>query len=503
MATEIELKLSLPPEAAARVGRHPLLRDQPVESRALPSTYFDTPDLALTALKVAVRQRRQQGRWLLAVKSAESGSGGLAARSEWEVPVRRGEFDFAAVDSPPLRQRLEEARGDLVPVFTTRIRRTRWQLAYGAARIEVALDRGSIVSGDRREPICELELELLQGEVGELFALARELQADLPLHPALASKAERGYALFLGTVARPVKAVSCPLPATLTPRAAFRDLALAALEHLQRNEAGVGNAAEPEFLHQARVALRRLRALLRLFAPVLPAEFVADFSPRWRALAQVLGAARDRDVLLLTVWPTLAPELPTELAAVWRAAIERQSGRARRAAARALGDTAYRRLLLDFTAALYALPAGEGDLPAFAAGRLGRLLRRLRRRARLLQQTAGDGKRNELGAAQHRLRLQIKALRYALEFLRPFCRRESARRWLLSLSAAQEQLGRANDWQVAGKLLAGLRGAGVRSAERSELLAILSRRAAADAGEVAAEIRVWRRQMRPARAPWK
>lgn len=62
--------------------------------------------------------------------------------------------------------------------------------------IEAALDQGFVIAGKRKEEICELELELREGEPQALLELAAELAASLPLMPCDISKAERGYRLL-------------------------------------------------------------------------------------------------------------------------------------------------------------------------------------------------------------------------------------------------------------------------------------------------------------------
>src|SRR5690606_27645162 len=74
------------------------------------------------------------------------------------------------------------------------------ELAWGRGKartvIEAALDLGEVKAGKLREEICELELELRQGEPAALLELAAELAASLPLTPSDISKAERGYRLL-------------------------------------------------------------------------------------------------------------------------------------------------------------------------------------------------------------------------------------------------------------------------------------------------------------------
>ena len=177
MALETEIKLSLPANAARRVPAHRLVADsKPIRQRLI-NTYYDTPDQSLQRRRIAVRYRHKGALWLLTVKSDAPSPGGLAQRSEWEAPGQPGEFDFSHVDNPKIRRFLEAATADLAPVFTTDFTRSFWLLTpQEGTRIELALDRGKIVAGERQETICEVELELLEGDVADLFSAAIALQ---------------------------------------------------------------------------------------------------------------------------------------------------------------------------------------------------------------------------------------------------------------------------------------------------------------------------------------
>lgn len=458
MALETELKLRLTPSGAARLLRHPLLAATPPRRRRLLNTYYDTPALELLGRRMALRHRRQGRDWLLTVKTAEPASGGLARRSEWEAPVAPGRFDFTHIDDDALRRWLEKRALGLEAAFTTDFTRLAWIVEPApGTRIEVALDRGSIRSGERQEALVELELELLEGEEASLFALARELAGALgprqALHPAAASKAERGYALFTGRASPPVKARPAPLDPGLAPHQAFRSAALECLGHLQANEAGACLGEDPEYLHQARVAIRRLRSLLKLFAPALPREFLTAWAPPWRQLGQLLGDVRNWDVFLQDTLPPLSAAFPqaAEPARLGRLGQSRRRT-AQQLARQTLESVAYSRLLLEFSAALFALesedPADAPALPGFAAQRLARRARQARRLAKALASLDGAGR--------HRLRLAFKKLRYAIEFLAPPAASRHARRYQQSLAHLQELLGEINDLSTAGELLAPL-----------------------------------------------
>lgn len=196
MATEIELKLALAAGDVPRLLAHPALAGEVPLVQPLCNTYFDTPDLALSARKMALRLRKKGQDWLLTVKTAEKSTDGLSRRHEWEAPAQPGEFNFSHVDQPQLRAYLESLIPQLTAIFTTDFQRHAWVLQRGGARIEVALDQGEIESRGQREPLCEVELELLVGEPEDLRALAAELGEQVQLVPSEISKAQRGYRLF-------------------------------------------------------------------------------------------------------------------------------------------------------------------------------------------------------------------------------------------------------------------------------------------------------------------
>ena len=202
MVHETELKLSLTAQDLPHLLRHPLLA-APAAPQRLLNTYFDTPDLALKARRMAVRERLAGDRWLLTVKTAGSSIGGLSRRQEWEGPTTPGALDFAAlVDDTVLASELMALRPALQPLFATDFERRCWYLDHAGAHIEVALDQGHIhVPGSAlREALLELELELLDGPDRALRSLAQTLrqtpEGQIPLKPLDVSKAQRGMALW-------------------------------------------------------------------------------------------------------------------------------------------------------------------------------------------------------------------------------------------------------------------------------------------------------------------
>lgn len=463
MNHEIELKLALSRRTLPALRRHPLLAaaERCGNAVTLDNTYYDTPKLQLKARKVAVRTRRQGRRMLQTVKCAAVSSGGLSQRPEWETPWT-GDFDFSAVDEPAAARLLARHRDALVPVFTTRFRReTRRIVPREGVSILLMIDTGRVhvrtpEGVEQETQICELELELEHGRAEDLLELACALATDLPLMPADLSKAERGYRLFLGTAPAPVRAEPSAITSAQNVVEAFRSLALACVRQWQGNAAAALTHADmhrvhPDFIHQLRVSQRRLRALLKLFAPALPENFAGTWNIALRDNANRFGDARDLDVFHAELLAPLQPDGLADDAAMAALLDTAQQARsaARTFAGAQLDMATQGRLLLGFTAALQRLPisslAEAADLRAFARLRLSRLRKRVRRAA----EAASSLEPRRL----HALRIAFKQLRYAVEFFAPLFPERPTARYLDRVIEVQTALGFLQDVNIAQQRL--------------------------------------------------
>lgn len=348
----------------------------------------------------------------------------------------------------------------LAPIFETRFQRQTWRFSAAPGTVLLTLDRGWITAGDERTEISEVELELDHAPLNALFDLALPLAESLVLTPAVRSKAERGYQLHSRTPWQPVKATKISISPSMSPLAAFRNIALTCLEHLQQNHYGALHTENPEYIHQMRVAMRRLRAALRVFSPLLPASFTSALKDAFTPLMVQLGQVRDLDVLHADIAaPVLAAMAKKQRSkhksplASLLAAIGQQRQHTRKQAIALLDSPAYGHALL---IALQTLHQQEPDsssntltrspkLPRFAAKRLHSAGQHVARRIRAVH--------HENPESLHDLRIAIKRLRYALDFFSPLTELKNLQPILPQLMHLQETLGQLNDLSHAGTWL--------------------------------------------------
>lgn len=445
--TEVEIRFTVPP--ARREALRAALARGRCERIDLVAQYLDTPDRALARAGLALRLRRENGRWVQTLKAP-----GANAMSRFEHAVERpdGQPDWQAHAGTPAGERLQAvlaAAGGGGPAlrYGTEIQRTvRRVRGAGGVVVELAFDEGRIVAGGRELPVCELEFEAVSGPVEALVAMAARWVRRHGLVYEPRSKAERGDRLADGAApgAAVCKAGAVAFPPRLAPSRALAAFVDAALEPVARN-AGVLTEGAPDTgadaLHQLRVALRRLRSVQRALRGLdLPAP-PAGWEARLRAVFAQGGALRDAHVLAGGAAAELAPRLAA--AGLPPLAFAAEAPAAAELAALGGGSALQTALLegLGWVAALSAsAPASPSATPPLAdalARRLGRWHRRIAADAEAFATLDEE--------AIHALRKRIKRQRYVLEAAAALVRAGAAGRYRRRLLAAQEALGTLND----------------------------------------------------------
>jgi len=438
-ATETELKFRLGPGAVVRLSGHPALQG-PQTSQSLRSVYFDTPDGLLRAAGCGLRVRSTPDGFVQTLKRQTAP--GQTARDEWEVPVASEALDRAALRATPAHKLLKGRRRDLAARFATTVVRRIRMVDWEGARIEVAFDAGELSADEKREPIYELELELKAGAPAALFSLARRLARDLAIVPVFESKAERGWRLADGISRCPRRAVATPLSSDATTAVAFRRIAMACLAQVSANAELLRVVRRPEAVHQMRVGLRRLRAAVGVFKPLLAETGREGIETELKWLAHEADAARDLDVFIRDIFHPTAQAAPSpELAPLGRHLLTAR-GQAYDRVLKAIASPRYALLMLETTAWIETAALPDDPVAPFAAAALDRLHHQVEQRARDLFDLDAE--------ARHHLRIRTKRLRYAAEFFTDlFPARRRRARYLKALERLQDTLGALNDLAVA------------------------------------------------------
>jgi len=447
---EIELKFQIPAMRRAALAR--ALATPSAVRRDLTTTYFDTPDRRLAAARLALRLRHDGQAW---VQTLKVDTGDLHQRIEHEVglpAVSRG--SIPAVDpmlhtgtlaGDILRRALGHAATSLRTVCESHFVRTSREVRSGASVVAVTLDVGAIRAAGHEWPVHEVEFELVRGRVDDLLDLSERWVRRFGLWWDVRSKAERGDRLARGiSVGEPQKAQPSTISVDQPPDIVVRCLLIDCLRHALPNAAEViEDTGSAEHLHQVRVALRRLRTLLRVFGDWLPTR-AREQDMALRQLFIALGAARERDVLDQAVLPALraagAPTLalPTLPTGTPQGAL--------------LGSPETQTLILALLRAAVAAPSGPRSESTPTPRQWLRSVRVMLRHAhRRLGRDAGLYLQMD-DAARHRVRKRLKRMRYTLEFVLPLVDGKPVRRYLQRLQVAQEHLVMLGDVQMAESL---------------------------------------------------
>jgi len=436
MSQEVELKLEVD-------SRHlPLIRQDPVLARAecrsanQVTVYYDTPEAKLEKYGLTLRVRKAGGRFVQTVKPM-TGAVGLMSREELESEVKSFLPDLRVLSGHPIH-RLVSTSGakQLKPRVRCDVNRTSWIVDGGASRMQVDFDEGSITAGERTEEFAELEFELLDGPPPVLVAAAKRLSDSVPVRLGVLTKAERGFRLAAGTSARVTKAAPVEITTDMTVARAFQLIVHACLKQYRLNEPLVISGRNPKALHQARVAMRRLRSAFSLFRPAIEDVEYQYLRHELRWFTAQLGDARNLDVYL-----------ERDLVEDERSTLRAKREKAYDGVIDAMNSAPFCRLLIDIVGWVAMGAWREGKIAARKIGKFAN--RRLDRLWKSIERGKNVARMSE--DRRHRLRIQAKKMRYAVEFLQglyPQARTEE-KHFASAIEELQESLGKLNDMVTA------------------------------------------------------
>lgn len=207
MNNEIELKLLFSPQDYDFLiekldnftGCH---RQQGVESL---NRYFDTENLQLARWDMGLRIRNEQNTTEQTIKTTGTVINGVHSRPEYNVLTAQKTPDLSLFPKSiwPEGVDVAQVQSQLTPLFNTNFHRQTWLYKTPSAQIEIVVDKGTISPCKEDAPlssslsqISEIEFELIDGDIAQLYECAAALAKLVPLRLAQQSKALRGYLLY-------------------------------------------------------------------------------------------------------------------------------------------------------------------------------------------------------------------------------------------------------------------------------------------------------------------
>jgi len=431
-------------------------------TKELEDTYYDTEDWRLYRAGYVLRVRRDAGNVEATMKAISEAEDGVRRRREISEPLRSGGMKTLRKARGPVGERLRRLTGDeeLRPLFEIRTRRRRFELRpegeaaeAGAAdgspgeivvdptgdirrkeedsvpaeevvvdalggihrrepepiAGEVALDESEISADGKMGRLSRVEVELGPGEGrDEVGGFVDGLRGSLGLRPTSTSKFGTGLEVAgLSPATAPdlgPTGIKASMSAGEVAFAVLRRHFAAMLAH----EPGARLDDDPEELHDMRVATRRLRATLKLYADFLPKR-AGGFERDLKWVAGSLGDVRDLDVHL---------EHLTEEAELWddealrefSDALGERRDEARRRMTEALDSARYERLVSGLTGMVR-----RGRSPAPTPPVLEAAPELVKSRYKKIRKGAKALSAESPPEDYHDLRKKGKRLRYAVE----------------------------------------------------------------------------------------
>ena len=413
--------------------------------RRLKSTYFDTPERRLLEFGVTLRRRVGGGEtgWQLKVPA---GSARTELHSKSTRPTVPKDMSGA----------LAGLKGDreLLPVAAVSTTRTARRVvdADGQVLFEIADDDVATTTlGADATTRAWREVEVELGPAGRKKMLAT-VAAWLQAHGAKPSRSSTKLGRALGVDGAPKKSRH-DAKGRRIKKGTLGALVMAYLttqcEVIASNDVALRTAEPP--VHKTRVAVRRLRSTLRVFADVFDADQAATLDAELTWYAGLLGAVRDCDVLLARLTDHIAALPPEYVLGPVVARVQETLGLDRRAAVavldEAMSSERYQQLL-DLVRQWRTGP----PLTKTATGKD----KKARSYVDKAQKKAGKRLEQADGEVEklHRARKATKRLRYAAELTEPVDRK--AGRIARKAKHLQTELGEHQDAVVSAAYLARL-----------------------------------------------
>ncbi|MGQ0809862.1 MAG: CYTH and CHAD domain-containing protein [Nitrospiraceae bacterium] len=426
---EREIKLHVP-----RRFSLPRLPGEPLVPHTFTSTYYDTETFRLAKAGITLRYRTEmrKGVWQLKLPLDE-------ARLELEFEGGRG-----SVPESVKKVLFAHLRGhELRPIAKLRTRRTGMRVRdVEGALADVVVDSVSALDGRRViRHFQELEVELTGGDEKALHRIEKALRG------AGAQDGDHRPKVFQA-LGLPSTVPAIEVEPTAPPSDHVKAMLQEQVRSLLRHDPGIRLGTDPEYLHQARVATRRLRAYLRATCAMFAHDWVEGLRAELSWLGNVLGPVRDLDVLLDYLRTESGSLTLPERRAFEKliTVVEEERTTARSAMMEALESEPYLAFVERIESAAQSPAVVDPNVSLIAIAQAA--FKKLCRAVREAEPSAAEA----TDEALHRIRIKGKRARYTAELAEALCGKP-AKRFIRQSKAFQDLLGQHQDAIVAEQRL--------------------------------------------------
>lgn len=456
---EREMKFRLPEHADAASLREAVeaagYRLEAAGTVAHVDRYLDTEDWTLYRAGLALRLRAEEGRVRLEAKTLGRSREGTLTREEWAQEAPTGDPPWVALPEGPVEALLLPLAG-LGVIERLRVRARvrndrecfRWMSGDSLVG-SMTVDRVSIPPAEFRE----VELELENGASGALGEVRRAVEERLGIRPAIETKMVAALVARGERLPEPEEARHALSPADRLLDVAHKTFA----RHFSRlmwNEPGTRLGVDPEYLHDMRVATRRLRTSLEVLAEGFPEAVRDEFEADLRWLGGRLGRVRDLDVMSDRVLAMTEDAAPFERPAlrVFAQSLAIRRARRRMRLVERLDSTRYREFVAKARGWIEAGPPAGVLVPVGVMAAYTAAPRITGRWMAAMGAAYEKAYRTMETEDLHALRIAAKKARYSHEYFADL-EGPSASRRAKRIAALQDHLGEHLDSEIlAGRL---------------------------------------------------
>ena len=420
--------------------------------------YFDTDDWWLHRAGVSLRIREIDRKVFMTLKSLTPITNGVASRLELEEPLPVSSIQSIELPQPEL---LPDWLHDFCGyksfrlLFDVETQRSVLDLNISKSTcIKACVDKTRIHSKEGEVKKIEIEFELQRGNIDEARIFADNVADRLGLTSNQKSKFKHGLSvsgLIPPKMRKPSKYTFKPNERTVD--AAFHVLRRN-FDAFCWNEPGTRLGFDPEYLHDMRVAIRRLRAALEVFSDALPKKRVRWLEKELKWIARTLGQVRDLDVHIqnLDAERSQLKEADSKHLEAFRRWLMRKREQARESLLQMFNSERYGIFTQRFERYLNRGPStvskkslASKPIKRIAPAWLDKRLKKVKNRGDAIHE-------DSLAEHLHKLRIHCKKLRYLGEILHPLYNKP-IKKFTKRVTNLQDVLGEYQDAGVAQKTL--------------------------------------------------